>query len=520
MRLLSVNVATPRTFEWRGQIVSSAIFKEPVSDRRWVGTLTIDGDDQADKQGHGGEHRAVFVYQMESYRYWEHELARALDGPGQFGENFTVEGLSDTEVAIGDRFAIGSAVFEVTQPRVTCYKIGIRLNEPRMAALLTGHGRPGFYLRVLQPGEVGAEDEITFLGGADDRLTVRQISDLLYKSHDEQTLRRALSLTALPDGWRTSFQALLDQSEQGLTGNAGLAGPSTPPAWSGFREFRVTDVVTETPTIRSFVLVPADGVALASHLPGQFVSIRLPERDGRRLVRSYSLSAIADSRSLRISVRRDGDTSTQLHDTVSVGDVVELGAPRGDFTLDPDADGPPVVLLSAGIGITPILAMLAGLAKHRSSRPVIWVHVTRDATEHAFREETATLLSQLVQVEVHLFYTRPEDSPPAGIGTGRLDRDVLKQLQLPTAAHIYLCGPDGFMATASQALEGLGFAAEQVHSERFGAPSPSGKPPHLPDDPSYEGTPVAFARRSDQLVLPDRCLPPMRELAGQRRARL
>jgi MOSC domain-containing protein YiiM len=112
MRLLSLNVALPRTFEWRGQTVSSAIFKEPVTDRRWVGTLQIDGDDQADKTGHGGEHRAVFVYQIDSYGYWEHELSRTLGGPGLFGENFTVEGLADAEVAIGDRFAIGSAVFE------------------------------------------------------------------------------------------------------------------------------------------------------------------------------------------------------------------------------------------------------------------------------------------------------------------------------------------------------------------------------------------------------------------------
>jgi 3-alpha domain len=216
-----------------------------------------------------------------------------------------------------------------------------------MAALLTGHGRPGFYLRVLQPGEVGAEDEITFLGGADDRLAVRQISDLLYKSHDEQTLRRALSLTALPDGWRTSFQALLDQSEQGLTGNAGLAGPSTPPAWSGFREFRVTDVVTKNPTVRSFVFVPADGVALASHLPGQFVSIRLPERDGRRLVRSYSLSAIADSRSLRISVRRDGDTSTQLHDTSATDARARWSAASSPMTLTRSTPPRPAMLCCA-----------------------------------------------------------------------------------------------------------------------------------------------------------------------------
>jgi ferredoxin-NADP reductase/MOSC domain-containing protein YiiM len=496
MRLISLNVSLPRSFEWRGQTVTSAIFKEPVPDRRWVGTLNVDGDDQADKQGHGGEHRAVFVYQLESYRYWEQELDRTLGGPGLFGENFTIEGLSDEDVAIGDRFGIGGAIFEVTQPRVTCYKIGIRLEEPRMAALLTGHGRPGFYFRVIEPGEVGARDEIIPLGGPEDRLSVREVSDLLYRTHDEPTLRRALSLTALPDGWRSSFQALLDQSLEGQAGNAGLAGPGAapPPAWSGFRAFRVAQVIVETPTIHSFILIPTDNEALAPHAPGQFISLRLPKVDGRQLVRSYSLSAVGDTRSLRISVRRDGAASTQLHDAVLVGDVVELGAPRGDFTLDPTADGSAIVLLSAGIGITPILAMLAALARHRSRRRIIWVHVARNEAEHAFREEAAGLLSQLPDVETHLFYTKPDAPPAAGTLAGRLDEAALAALALPADAAVYLCGPDGFMTATIEALGTLGFAEAEIHSERFGAPAPSGKPPHLPDDPPREGPLVTFAR--------------------------
>jgi ferredoxin-NADP reductase/MOSC domain-containing protein YiiM len=506
MRLLSVNVAQPRSFEWRGQIVSSAIFKEPVTDRRWVGKLKIDGDDQADKMGHGGEHRVVFVYQVDSYGYWERELSRTLGGPGLFGENFTVEGLADGEVAIGDRFAIGSAVFEVTQPRVTCYKIGIRLREPRMAALLTGHGRPGFYFRVIEPGEVGAGDEITYLGGVDDRLSIREVSDLLYKSHDDETLRRALSLVALPDGWRSSFQALLDQSEKGLAGNAGLADPPRPVAWSGFREFRVAHVVAETPTIRSFVLIPADGGVLEPHLPGQFIIIRLPERDGRRLVRSYSLSTTGDTRSLRISVRRDGAASTQLHDAVAAGDVVEVGAPRGDFVLDVDQHEPPVVLLGAGIGVTPLLAMLAGLARCRSSRRVIWVQVCRNARDHAFRAEAQALLDELTDAQTHVFYTEPDAAPAPRIAVGRPDRTALADLRLPAEAHVYMCGPAGFMTGITEALRDLGFCDEQLHSERFGAPAPNGKPPHLPDDPPADGMLVTFARSGIEVHFDDRWL--------------
>ena len=159
-RLLSVNVGLPREINWRGQTVRTAIWKNPVQGKRMVRRLNIEGDGQGDLAGHGGEHRAVFVYQIDSYRYWQDQLHRTDFTFGQFGENFTIEGLPDTEVCIGDHYRIGGALFEVTQPRVTCYRVGIRMDEPRMAALLVSHGRPGFYLRVLHEGEVEAGDEI------------------------------------------------------------------------------------------------------------------------------------------------------------------------------------------------------------------------------------------------------------------------------------------------------------------------------------------------------------------------
>src|SRR3712207_5842612 len=163
-RVLSINVGRPRAIGWRGQEIRTAICKAPVVGRRRVRRLNIDGDGQADLVGHGGEHRAVFVYQDASYRYWERELGRRLASGGLFGENLTVTGVADEEVCIGDRYAIGSALLEVSQPRVTCFKVGIRLGEPRMPALLTGHGRPGFYLRVLEEGEIGADDVIELVG--------------------------------------------------------------------------------------------------------------------------------------------------------------------------------------------------------------------------------------------------------------------------------------------------------------------------------------------------------------------
>src|SRR5512135_1988165 len=237
-RLLSVNVGLPRDIAWRGKTVHTAIWKKPVQGRRMFRRLNIDGDGQGDIKGHGGEHRAVFVYQIESYRYWQDRLGRSHFTYGQFGENFTVEGLADDEVCIGDRYRIGQALFEVTQPRVTCYRVGIRMNEPQMAALLTSSGKPGFYFRVLQEGEVGAGDEIVKVGEAKERMTVAQINALLYSpDHARDRLERALRIEALSPGWRASFEALAQSGSTAAgSGNAGLApAAAAHPVAPGFR---------------------------------------------------------------------------------------------------------------------------------------------------------------------------------------------------------------------------------------------------------------------------------------------
>jgi MOSC domain-containing protein YiiM len=233
-RLLSVNVGLPRDIEWRGRTVHTGIWKSPVDGRCRARRCNLDGDGQGDLAGHGGEYRAVFVYQIESYRHWQKELGRSDFVHGQFGENFTVEGLPDDAVCIGDRYRIGSALFEVTQPRVTCYRVGIRMDEPRMPALLTSSGRPGFYFRVLQEGEVGAGDEIVKVGETTPRMTVGEINALLYSPHHARDrLESALRIAALSPGWRTSFEALLQNPT--TSGNAGLVPEAAAhPAKPGF----------------------------------------------------------------------------------------------------------------------------------------------------------------------------------------------------------------------------------------------------------------------------------------------
>src|SRR6266536_2992129 len=192
-QLLSVNVGLPREIEWKGKTVRTAVWKNAVRGRCQVRRLNIDGDGQGDLQGHGGEHRAVLVYQIDSYRYWERQLGRKDFVFGQFGENFTVEGLPDDEVCIGDRYRIGSALFEVTQPRVTCYRVGIRMDDPQMAALLVAHGRPGFYFRVLEEGEVRAGDDVMRIATGPEAMTVADVNALLYLAgHSRAQLERAL----------------------------------------------------------------------------------------------------------------------------------------------------------------------------------------------------------------------------------------------------------------------------------------------------------------------------------------
>lgn len=509
-RLLSVNVGLPRDVAWRGKTVHTAIWKTPVRGRRMVGRLNIDGDGQGDLASHGGEHRAVLVYQIASYQYWQERLGRGEFTSGQFGENLTVEGLSDSEVCIGDRYRIGSAVFEVTQPRVTCYRVGIRMNEPQMAALLVAHGKPGFYLRVLEEGEVEAGDEILRIAAATERMTVAEVNALLYMpGHPRGQLEQALRIPALSAGWRASFQALLDRERRGgaVTGNPGLtaaAGP--PPAWTGFRALRVSRKARESANVTSLVLEPTDGRPLPAALPGQFIVLRLkPAPDAPALLRSYSLSDKPRDDRYRVSIKRElhGAVGAYVDTQLRVGDTLDASAPRGSFTLRP-GDGP-AILLSAGIGATPVLAMLHALAEGASSREVWWIYGARNGREHPFAAETRALLEALPRGHRHIRYSAPDPGDRLGVdfdAMGRLDLPVIAELGVPREADFYLCGPPAFMSDLAAGLGVWGVSANCIHTEIFGSSPPQTpgiaaaprRPPHQPAGPAGVGPLVSFAR--------------------------
>jgi ferredoxin-NADP reductase/MOSC domain-containing protein YiiM len=507
-RLISVNVGLPRDVSWRGTTVHTGIWKTPVAGRCMVRRLNVDGDGQGDLNGHGGERRAVYVYQMDSYRYWQTHLRRNDFVYGQFGENFTVDGLSDADVCIGDRYRIGSALFEVTQPRVTCYRVGIRMNEPDMPALLVKHGRPGFYFRVLEEGEVEAGDEITRVASGPEHMSVSEINALLYlPGHPHDGLERALRIPALGVGWRRSFEALLAQERQGgaTTGNAGLAkAQSPPPQWRGFRPFRVSRKLRESDNVVSLALEPKDGQAMAA-LPGQFVVLRLGSDPAATLMRSYSLSGTLGALCYRVSVKREdhGAASTYVDDELRVGDIIGVSAARGSFTLRPG--NTPVVLLSAGIGVTPVLAMLHALAAETSTREIWWLYGTRNGREHPFAEEVRGLLEGLANHRSIICYSSPDLQDRPGIdfnSAGRMDVRILKQLDLPRDADFYICGPSTFMSDLTDGLAARGIAPDRIHTEMFGT-GPSNTPgiapsqhpaPHVPTGAPGSGPMVSFAR--------------------------
>ncbi len=494
-QLRSVNVGLPRDVEWDGRVVHTGIWKDAVEDRRMVRRLNVDGDGQGDLAGHGGPNRAVFVYQLEAYRYWEEVLGRDDFSYGQFGENFTVDGLADAEVCIGDRYRIGAALFEVTQPRTTCYRVGIRMSEPRMASLLVEHHRPGFYFRVLEEGEVGAGDTIERVERGPEAMTVADIDALLYlPGHARSDLVRALRIPALSEGWQGSFRELLEPAPRD-------AAPEL--AWTGLQRMQVAAIERESTDVISVRLVGLDAEPAVPARPGQFLTVRLhPDPGTGPLLRTYSLSDVSSPGSYRISVKREphGAASGYVHSALRVGDVIEAGAPRGSFVLRTGTR--PVVLISAGVGATPVLAMLHALAGEHPARQVWWLHGARNRAEHSFEREALELLAKLPDTHRIVCYSHPGPDDEAFDVTGRLSGDVIEQAGVPIDADFYLCGPGPFMQDITAALSARGTAAERVSAEVFGpaaAITPgiaggSARSPHPPEGVASSGPPISFSR--------------------------
>jgi MOSC domain-containing protein YiiM len=259
MKLESINLSLPREIVHEDKPVSTGIFKQPVEGRVMLRRLNLVGDGQADLWGHGGAFRAVYVYSREHYGYWREELGRDDLPPGQFGENFTVEGMLEDDVRVGDVFRIGGALVEVSQPRIPCYKLAIRMGIENFQNPFLKSDRVGFYFRVLEEGEVGAGDTFELVGRDPNGMSVRAVSDLLFFNTDDlDGTRRARRSAPSPTAGRGSFEERLAKC-----GRSGAAR-------KGFRAFVVKRKVPESATITSFYLEPANGELLAPFAPGQF----------------------------------------------------------------------------------------------------------------------------------------------------------------------------------------------------------------------------------------------------------
>ena len=477
MKLLSVNVSLPKQVPYKGKIITTGIYKEPVSDRVMVYALNVQGDGQADRKVHGGRDMAVYAYPFEHYKFWEETLGRSGFPFGQFGENLTVEGLAEWSVRVGDIFRVGSALLQVTQPRIPCYKLALRMGEGAdFPKRFQDSGRLGFYLRVVEEGETGAGDMIERVDTDGRSVTIAEFIHIyLHETHDPDSLRRVLGSRDLGDAWRIYLEKMLEQ-----------AGPTPGPGgWKGYRTFIVARKVRESETITSFYLVPEDGSPLPPFKPGHFLTFRLDiPGQSKPITRTYTISDRPNDDYYRVSIKREnspahrpdvppGLSSNYFHDHVQPGARLCVKSPRGDFWLDPGEDAS-VVLVSAGVGLTPMISMLNGIVAAGSERPVWFIHGTRNSREHAMGEHVRSLATEHDNVHLHVRYSRPGPGDVEGNnhdGTGHVTVDILKALLPPAAYDFYLCGPTPFMRSLYNGLLDWGIAEARIHYEFFGPAS-------------------------------------------------
>jgi ferredoxin-NADP reductase len=362
---------------------------------------------------------------------------------------------------------------------------------------------------VIQEGEIGVGDRIEKLSDGPGRMTIAKIDALLYSGvHPLEALRRAIRISALSPGWQASMRQMLGAAEAGgKTGNTGLGpGASAPPAWRGFRPFMVVASREESEDVRSFEVAAEDGLPLPPALPGQYVVVRVrPNLDSAAVTRNYSLSGTPGSPTYRIGVKNErGLASGFLHQSIRAGSHLEVSAPRGSFTLAPGTS--PVVLISAGVGVTPMLAMLHGVAA-AAPRPVWWLHSARDRAHHAFAQEADDLLVALRGANRCVIYTRPTAADRLGQDfdrPGHLSTQLIQQIGVPSDADFYLCGPLRFLEEFQNGLAAWGIPRSRIHAQVFGPASAltpgiagvAAAPPHRPDGPAGRAPMATFLRSS------------------------
>ncbi|MGH8138547.1 MAG: MOSC domain-containing protein [Steroidobacteraceae bacterium] len=477
--VIAVSISTPRVVDIGGRPTTTSIVRDP-----YPGALRFE------RGGPVGNRTAVhtedaLVTISESYDFWTRELGVAREAwPDCFwGENLTIRGLSEHTLRIGDRLAIGaSALFEVTSPRIPCMKLSWRLGQPEsFLRRLIDSGLTGFYLRVVTPGEVSAGDSVALESPSHDSITVAGLSQLLQDdSSDLERLKRTLATPALGRQASAMLRHRITHLIDGARCRQGR--------WQGWRPFVVSAIAEEAAEVRSFTLRPKDGEALAQYRAGQFLAVRLQTSAGRMITRTWSLSDYDEKgTAYRLTIRRapNGQGSSHLHDLAKVGDTLDVRSPAGAFALDRSTVFR-VVLISAGIGVTPLFSMLKAHAAREDAPPLLWIHTTRHGATHTLRTEADKIVRGNPQFRSHVVYTAPRPDDRAGIdydSAGRLTPEQIsrllganyscrpfgREIELPSQAGLfYICGPEEFERSVRGALVKLGVGPSAIHSEGFG----------------------------------------------------
>src|SRR5882757_144294 len=478
-KVIAVSVSIPRVVDMGGRPMTTSIVRDP-----YPGALRFD------RGGPVGNRTAVHTEDVlatisENYDFWTRELGVAREAwpPCFWGENLTLSGLNEHTLRIGDRLAIGAtAILEVTSPRIPCIKLSWRLGQPEsFLRTLVNSGLTGFYLRVLNPGEISAGDPMTLESPYPDNITVAELSRLLHDdSIDVERLQRTLATPGLGDQASSMLRHRITHLTDGARCQQGR--------WQGWRPFIVSDIVDEAADVRSFTLRPKDGEALAQYRAGQFLAVRLQTSAGRQVTRTWSLSDYDEkATAYRLTIRRapNGQGSTHLHDFVKVGDTLDVRSPAGAFALDRSTVFR-VVLISAGIGVTPLLAMLKAHVARKDVSPLLWIHTTRHGGTHTLRTEVDPIVRDNAQFRSHVVYTAPRPEDRAGVdydSAGRLTPEQISRLlganyscrpfgrgiELPSQAGLfYVCGPEEFERSVRGTLTALGVANAAIYSEGFG----------------------------------------------------
>jgi ferredoxin-NADP reductase/MOSC domain-containing protein YiiM len=446
-----------------------------------VKSLGLEGDEQADLAVHGGVDKAIYAYPSTNYPLWHHEFPEHVHiwGPGSLGENLTLSGFDETNVNIGDVFKVGSAVLEVTQPRKPCFKLALRFNgDQRIAPRMIREARTGWYFRVIQEGYLVAGDQVELLARRHEEWSIKRINQEAYdRSVTEEKLRAIAALPELSTAWRNQTVS---------TANSISRNKSA----SKFRAFVLSNVFVESRSIRSLIFTPVDGENVPLHEPGQHVQVRLMSTGSNELsIRRYTISSAPNGKNLRISVKIEdkGQISSLLHQ-LRPGDQIDISRPQGRFVLARES-GRPVALISAGVGVTPMISMLHAAVTQDGRYPfvpgILFLHGARSGAEHAFAEQVRGSLTKHPEAISKIFYSQPTGEDRV---KGKFDHDGRMSLrhigEFPAAEYdYYICGPASFMNAIISELKSKGVPDSQIRTERFGFGSDeSGASPDVTPD--------------------------------------